>query len=43
MTWRAAGPFPWTYDDLNHFKQDFGADAGVGPMDPTITSDGSII
>jgi hypothetical protein len=37
------GPYPWRYDDLNHFGQDYGTDAGVGPMEPTITSDGSAI
>src|SRR5262245_8663322 len=37
------GPFPWTYDDMFHSKQDFGTDAGVGPIDPTATSNGSSI
>jgi hypothetical protein len=37
------GPYPWTYDDLNGDKQDFGTAAGVGPIDPTATSNGSTI
>jgi hypothetical protein len=35
------GPYPWRYDDMFHFREDYGTDAGVGPLDPTIASDGS--
>jgi hypothetical protein len=37
------GDFPWRYDDANNNNTDFGTAAGVGPITPTATSDGSSI